>query len=175
MKVSLATQKLIIDAPLELVFQMMSAIGSGRLPGSNERSKVLQRDGDTLIAEFLTPSGNKTYRTVEEVRLFPPHRITYRHLEGPITYSEEEFLLAEVSGGSIQLTYTGVIEYRAPFVPGLGWLASVLYIKPKYDTVIRDHMALVKKGAEGRAARSHVFPRTKPAPTSDDQSDASNA
>ena len=163
---ALDTQKVIIDAPLELVFQMMSAIGSGRLPGSHERSKVLQRDGDTLIAEFLTPSGKKTYRTVEEVRLFPPHRITYRHLEGPITYSEEEFLLAEVASGATQLTYTGVIEHRVPFLPGLGWLASVLYIKPKYDIVIRDHMALVKKGAEARAARSHVFPR-KPVLPSD--------
>ena len=135
---------------------MMSAIGSGRLPGSDERSKVLQRDGNTLIAEFLTPSGNKTYRTVEEVQLFPPFRITYKHLEGPITYSEEEFLLAEVANGT-QLTYTGVIEHRVPFLPGLGWLASVLCIKPKYDAVIRDHMALVKQGAEHRASRSHVF------------------
>ena len=166
MKVALSTQKLTIDAPLELVYQMMSAIGSGRLPGSNERSKVLQRDGDTLIAEFFTPSGKKTYRTVEEVRLFPPHRITYHHLEGPITYSEEEFLLAEVANGCTQVTYIGVIEHRVPFLPGLGWLASLLYIKPKYDAVIRDHLALIKKGAEERAARSHVFRRT-PSPAGD--------
>ena len=165
MKVALATQKLTIDAPLGLVYQMMSAIGRGRIPGSNERSKVLQCDGNTLIAEFFTPSGKKTYRTVEEVRLFPPHRITYCHLEGPISYSEEEFLLAEVSGGT-QVTYIGVIEHRVPLLPGLGWLASVLYIKPKYDTVIRDHMALIKKAAEERAARSHVF-RRSPAPAGD--------
>ena len=166
MKAALATQKLIVDAPLELVFQMMSAIGSGRLPGSNERSKVLQRDGDTLIAEFFTPSGKKMYRTVEEVRLFPPHRITYRHLEGPTTYSEEEFLLAEVAGGT-QITYMGVIEYRVPFLAGLGWLLSLLYIKPKYDSVIREHMALIKKGAEERAARSHVFRRVRPEASSE--------
>lgn len=165
MKVALATQKLTINAPLELVYQMMSAIGSGRIPGINERSNVLQRDGNTLIAEFFTPSGKKTYRTVEEVKLFPPHRITYRHLEGPITYSEEEFLLAEVSGGT-QVTYIGVIEHRVPFLPGLGWLASLLYIKPKYDTVIRDHMALIRIAAEERAARSHVF-RRNPAPSGD--------
>ena len=162
MKVALNTQKVIIDAPLELVFQMMSAIGSGRLPGSDERSKVLQRDGDTLIAEFFTPSGKKMYRTVEEVRLYAPYRITYRHLEGPITYSEEEFLLTEVADGT-QVTYIGVIEHRVPLLPGLGWLASLLYIKPKYDTVIQDHLALIKKGAEARASRSHVFRRTKPA------------
>lgn len=165
MKVALATQKIAIDAPLELVYQMMSAIGSGRIPGSNERSNVLQRDGNTLIAEFFTPSGKKTYRTVEEVKLFPPHRITYRHLEGPITYSEEEFLLAEVAGGT-QVTYIGVIEHRVPFLPGLGWLASLLYIKPKYDTVIRDHMALIRTAAEERAARSYVF-RRNPAPVGD--------
>ena len=73
MKVKLAGRKLHIDAPREMVFQMMSAIGKGSLPGSQgESSRVLSRDGDTLTAEFLTPSGKRIYRTVEDVRLYPP-------------------------------------------------------------------------------------------------------
>ena len=75
MKVKLAGRKLHIDAPREMVFQMMSAIGKGSLPGSQgESSRVLSRDGDTLTAEFLTPSGKRIYRTVEDVRLYPPPR-----------------------------------------------------------------------------------------------------
>ena len=97
MKVKLADQVVQIKAPREMVFQMLSAIGKGSLPGApGEHARVLQRDGDTLIAEFFTPSGKRIYRTVEEVRLYPPERITFRHLEGPLNYSQEAFTLTEV-------------------------------------------------------------------------------
>ena len=137
MKVKLAQQKVSINAPRELVFQLMSAIGKGNLPGgSGERSKVLQRDGDTLVAEFFTPSGKKVYRTVEEVRLFPPERITYHHLEGPLAYAHEDFFLDEVETGT-ELTYQGEIGHRVPYLPGIGWLTAIIYIRPKYNALMR--------------------------------------
>lgn len=161
MKVKLAGRKLHIDAPREMVFQMMSAIGKGSLPGSQgESSRVLSRDGDTLTAEFLTPSGKRIYRTVEDVRLYPPpSRITFRHLEGPLAFSEEEFLLAERGVGT-ELRYEGKIECRVGWMPGIGWLIATLYVRPKYNSVIRLHMDALKQAAEARAARSHVFRRT---------------
>ena len=171
MKVKLAQQKVTINAPRELVFQLMSAIGKGTLPGgSGERSKVLERDGDTLIAEFFTPSGKKVYRTVEEVRLFSPERITYRHLEGPLAYVQEEFFLDEVEDGT-QLTYTAEIGHRVPYLPGIGWLTAIVYIRPKYDALIREHIAQIKAAAEARAARSHVFRRRVPEPSTTTQAD----
>ena len=86
MKVKLEDRKLYANAPRELVFQMLSAIGKGTLPGAQgESSRVLEREGDVITAEFLTPSGKRIYRTVEEVRLYPPERITFRHLQGPLT------------------------------------------------------------------------------------------
>ena len=70
MKVSLKTQEIFIDAPRELVFQMLSAIGKGSLPGGNDSSRVIERNGNEIIAEFLTPSGSRVYRTVERVVLY---------------------------------------------------------------------------------------------------------
>ncbi len=160
MKVSLKTQEIYIDAPRELVFQMLSAIGKGSLPGTNDSSRVIERDGNEIIAEFLTPSGSQVYRTVERVVLYPPERITYEHLEGPLSFSEEEFALDETDD-RCKLSYRGVIECNAPFLPGVGWLIAWCYARPKYNAVIHDHMARLRSAAEARAARSHVFPRTR--------------
>ena len=56
------------------------------MPGSEGSSKVLERDGDHMVAEFVTPvktlTGKHSYRTVEEVALYPDDRITFRALEG---------------------------------------------------------------------------------------------
>ena len=159
MKVKLAAQTLYINAPREMVFQMLSAIGKGGLPGSQgESSRVLEQTGDTIIAEFLTKSGKRTYRTVERVELFPPERITFLHLEGPLTFAEEAFNLEERDTGT-ELLYRGEIEYRVPWLAGTGWLIAMIYVRPKYDAVIREHMEKLMVGAEARAARSHVFRR----------------
>ena len=160
MKVKLAEQRLQIGASRPMVYEIMSAIGRGVLPGAGgERSRVVSSEGDTIIAEFFTRSGRRTYRTLERVSLYPPRRITFRHLEGPIPFSEEEFLLSELEGGT-ELGYRGEIEYRVPWLPGVGWAIARYYVKPKYDSVIQRHMTAVKEGAEARAARSHVYPRT---------------
>ena len=163
MKVQLTNRHITIDAPRPLVFQMLSAFGRGHLPGDDgESSKVLERDGDRLTVEFFTLEGKRRYRTVEEVTLFPPERITFRHLEGPLHHSSEEFRLEEVADGT-ELSYRGDIQCRMPWLPGMGWFIARFYVKPKYDRVIRQHMDRLKTAAEARAARSHVFRRQTPA------------
>ena len=158
MKVQLAKQKVRIAAPRELVFQMLSAIGKGNLPGAEgESSSVVERDGDNIVAEFVTVSGKRTYRTLENVVLYPPERITYSHLQGPLTSSDEEFLLQEVEGGT-ELSYHGEIECKLRWMPGMGWLAALLYARPKYNTVIRAHMKRLNpnppKDTDGRREES---------------------
>lgn len=163
MKVQLARQHMIIDAPRPLVFQMLSAFGRGHLPGDEgESSRVLERNGDLLTVEFFTLEGKRRYRTVEEVVLFPPERITFRHLEGPLHHSSEEFRLEEVADGTA-LSYRGDIRCRMPWLPGMGWFIARFYVRPKYDRVIRQHMERLKIAAQTRAARSHVFRRQIPA------------
>ena len=159
MKVNLADRRVSINAPREMVFQILSAIGSGSLFGAQgDSSRVLERHDDTLIAEFLTTSGKHVYRTLEEVRLHPPERLTFRHLEGPLDFAEEEFGLDERDTGTV-LQYTGRIEYKVRWLPGTGWLIAMLYIRPKYDRIISSHLEKLKTAAEARAARSHVFGR----------------
>ena len=151
------------DCPRPMIFRRLGAFGRGHLPGDEgESAKVLERDGDRLTVEFFTMDGKRRYRTVEEVMLFPPERITFRHLEGPLHHSSEEFLLEEVAGGT-RLSYRGDIQCRMAWMPDMGWLVARFYVKPKYDRVIRQHMERLKIAAQARAARSHVFRRQAPA------------
>lgn len=164
MKVKLKDRTLNINAPREMVFQMLAAFGKGavgksdRQDANSESSRILERQGDVITAEFRTRSGRRVYRTVEAVRLDPPRRVGFRHLDGPLSSSEEEFMLSEEDQGT-RLQYQGWFEYKVRWLPGMGWLIAVLLIKGKYDGVIRDHMERLKATAEARAARSHAFPQ----------------
>lgn len=159
MKVKLADRSLSMKAPRQMVFQMLGAIGGGSLFGTQgDSSRVLERHGDTIIAEFLTTSGKRIYRTLEEVQLHPLERLTFRHLEGPLDFAEEEFSLDEQDKGTV-VRYTGRIEYKVSWLPGPGWLIAMLYIRPKYNGIVRSHLEKLKTTAEARAARSHVFGR----------------
>ena len=147
-----------IAAPRELVFQMLSSFRRGRIQGDDaQSSRLISEDGNTRIVEFETKAGPFTYATLEEVKLFPPCRITFKHLEGPLYFSEEAFAFEETGEGQTLMTHGGsFIWKRFPF---FGWLGGVIYTRPMYHRVIRKHMAVVKDAAEARAARSHVFRR----------------
>lgn len=154
--IPLTPQSVAIVAPRELVFQMLTAFRRGRLAGDNaESTRLISEEGNVKFVEFHTKSGRFTYRTVERVTLFPPERIEFEHLEGPLTFSEEAFTLTETPDGSTLLTHTGSFIWKP--IPILGWLAGVLYVRPIYHRAIRDHFAAIKPAAEARAKRSHVF------------------
>ena len=158
-KITLTPQTLVIKAHRELVFQMMSTIGKGKLPGSAAMSsKLISRNGDTIIAEFYTREGCKTYTTLEEIVLYKPERITYRWLKGPIKYVSEDFRFLETNDGGSVLAYRGEFDMKIPF---FGWLIGRFYIKAKFERVVLEHMEEIKGAAEARAARSHLFPRPK--------------
>ena len=100
-----------------------------------------------MLVEFVSREGNRRYRTLEEVNLYPPGRVTFLHLEGPLHYSSEEFRLLETPLGTL-LTYRGTIECRMPFLPGFGWLVAMLYVRPKYRRLVRRHMLQMKESLE---------------------------
>ncbi|MEE9247328.1 MAG: hypothetical protein V3U79_01350 [Dehalococcoidia bacterium] len=156
-KITLTPQTLVIKAHRELVFQMMSTIGKGKLPGSAAMSsKLISRNGNTIIAEFYTREGHKTYTTLEEIVLYKPERITYRWLKGPIKYVSEDFRFLETEDGGSVLAYRGEFDMKIPI---FGWLIGRFYIKSKFERVVLEHMEEIKSAAEARAARSHLFPR----------------
>lgn len=146
-----------IAAPRHMVFQMLSAIGSGQLPGApGDSARVLSRDGNTIVAEFHTKAGWRTFVTVEEITLYPPERITFQHLKGPLSYVHEEITLDE------QDTVT-VLRYRGEFFvnswPLLGWFVGRLYVRPLFQRTVGHHLHGIKKALEDRASRSHVLPK----------------
>ena len=156
--IELRPHAVVIDAPRELVFQMLTAFRRGRVAGDNtESTRLVSEDGDTKIVEFHTKAGPFTYKTVEEVTLSKPDSIAFRHLEGPLHFSEEKFTLEETPDGCTLLTHSGsFIWSRFPF---FGWFGGMIYTRPMFHRVIKRHLAAVKKAAEARAARSHVFRR----------------
>ncbi len=155
--IKLRSHKILIKAPRELVFQMMSSIGRGGIKGdTNESSSVLCRDGDHMIAQFKTKAGPMSYTTIEEIDFEPPERITFKHLSGPLHYAWEEFVYRDVDGDT-EVVHNGEFIWH-PF-PLIGKLAGLMYTRPTFERVIEKHMKVIKDAAEERAARSHVFRR----------------
>ena len=132
-----------------MVFQTFFSFGEGHPPNEfGEGATVVERSGNRLLMEFVSREGKRLYRTLEEVNLFSPERITFRHLEGPLRHASEEFRFAEAATGT-SITYRGQIECRMPWLPGVGWLVARWYVRPKYERVVKRHMSQLKDTAEG--------------------------
>ena len=137
---------------------MLSSFRRGRIAGDNaESTRLISEDGNVKIVEFITTSGPFSYRTLEEVVLHRPERIEFKHLEGPLDFSEETFTFDETPEGGALLTHSGSFIWKR--LPFFGWFGGIIYTRPMYHRVIRKHFATVKEAAEARAARSHVFRR----------------
>ncbi len=154
--IRLKTHRVHINAPRELIFQMMSSFGRGRLKGDNsEASEVLSRDGESLVVKFRIKAGPISYDTVEEITLEKPSRITFKHLSGPLNYATEEFLFEEVDEFETDLVHDGeFIWKRFPF---FGWLGGVLNTKPTFERTLVKHMAHIKEASEARAFEKSCF------------------
>lgn len=155
MKVSLRQQSVTIRAPRSVVFGLVSSFGedgSGAdASGDGDWARLVQRDGNRLLMEFHSRDGRKTYRTLEEVMLYPDERITFRHLEGPLHHSQEEFVFDEVDSGT-KMTHNGEIECRMHRLPGAGWMVARFYVKGRYERLVLRHMNNLKEQAEGRCS-----------------------
>ena len=157
MKVKLRQQSVTIQATRSVVFELISSFGEDSLgtDASNssgemeEGSRLVQREGNRLLMEFHSRDGRKTYRTLEEVVLYPEERITFRHLEGPLHHSQEEFVFTETDSGT-KMTHNGEIECRMHWLPGFGWMVARFYVKRRYEQLVLRHMNNLKERAEGR-------------------------
>ncbi len=152
----LTRQNLLIAAPQALVWELITYVGRGQIPGSKNRANLVERKSDRLlVAEFITHTDKKTYTTLEEMRLFPPDRIVYRHLTGPLPYVKEEIKLIASGEYETQLLYRG--EFRTKSI--LGYVLGPLYIRPLFDRLAREHLEEIKGASEARASRSKKYPR----------------
>jgi hypothetical protein len=136
-----------IEAPRELVFEIISAPYVGRGP-SDSGIDVLARSDGLVVAAHHTKVHFYTARTVEIVEFEPRRRVGFRHLAGPVPYAVEQFEFDE-SGGATELRYTG--EVGVDFFV-LGRLAARHWVRPQWERAVREHLEDVKGSAEQRAA-----------------------
>ena len=154
-----------VAAPAPLVYQLLSAIGQGP-QRDDERSEVLEREGDHLVCDFWTrvtlPGGLvRIVRTRERVTLRPPDTVEFEHLDGRVRGLRETITAMPGADGGTQMTYSGSYAPRGAFDA----LRAYLVVRPVIGRVMKQHFDELRQRAEARALRSRVFPReTSPSP-----------
>lgn len=146
-----------VDAPAALIYQMLAAIGQGA-QGQGEGAQILEREGNNLVCDFWTtvplPLGqSRRVRTRETVRLRPPDRIDYEHLDGPVRGLRESIKVESLGPGRSRLIYRGTY-------PSSGRLAGFAFraiSRAAIERTMGDHFNDLRLRAEDRAKRSRLF------------------
>ncbi len=137
-----------VAAPRELVFEVVAS--AGKTVGDTERGKLV---------EFETHWRDEVIKTVEELILDPPSRIGYRWVEGPLDDVEEEIRFDAPAPDRTVMTYSGRLHAGAGVA---GWLRTLLFVRPIFNRLVREHLLEGKRIAEKRAQRSRVHPLSGP-------------
>ena len=146
---TLGPMTLRIDAPREVVFEVISAPYLGRTPRALERKlRVLERGADLVLAEHFTQQRRFVTTTLETVRFERPSQVDFRLLRGPVPHVVERFELAETGLGT-ELRYSGELGTDL-WALGRWWGALVA---GKWEAAVRGSLDVVKAEAERRAAR----------------------
>ena len=136
-----------IDAPRELVFEILEAPYKERAP-SGSGVDVIARSDTLVVAAHHTKVHFYTARTVEVVEFEPPSRVGFRHLHGPVPHAVEHFTLEESDGGT-ELDYGGEIGIDF-FV--LGRIAARYWVRSQWERAVREHLEDLRDRAEQRTA-----------------------
>jgi len=150
---AVALEPLRIEAPRELVYEILSAPYLGR--ARSESVEVLAGGESLVVAAHLTKVHFYEARTVEAVELAPPSKMRFRHLTGPVPEATEEFRL-EAADGATVLHYDGElgIDYFL-----LGRLAARHWVVPQWKRAVAAHLEEVSRIAEQRAAQAEARSR----------------
>lgn len=138
-----------IDAPRELVFDVISAPYLGRTPRALEKKlRVVERGEDMVLAEHFTDVGRFVTTTLETVRFRPSSHVDFRLVRGPVPHVVEWFELREVDGGT-ELEYGGELGMDL-WALGRWWADAVA---ARWEAAVQSSLDGVKAEAERRAAR----------------------
>jgi len=136
-----------IEAPPELVFDVISAPYLGRTPRAlASKLHVVERGEDMVLAEHFTEVGPLITTTLETVRFERPTRVLFRLVRGPVPHVTEQFLLREASGGT-ELEYRGELGTDL-WALGRWWGERVAR---RWEAVVDRSLEDVKAEAERRA------------------------
>ena len=146
-----------VEAPAALMFQLLAAIGQGA-PQPGEAARVLHRDGESLVCEFVTsvplPLGwTKRVRTTEAVHIVPPDRIEFEHLDGPVRGLRETIVVEPMGPRRSRLVYRGTY----PPAGRIAGYAIRLLSRGSIERAVAQHFDDLRGRAEQRAARSRLF------------------
>ncbi len=137
-----------INAPREVVFDVIAAPYLGRTPRALERKlRVLERGVDVVLAEHFTHHRRFVTTTLETVRFERPDRVDFRLVRGPVPHVVERFELGESERGT-ELRYSGELGTDL-WALGRWWGALVA---GKWEAAVRSSLDAVKTEAERRAA-----------------------
>lgn len=136
-----------IEAPRDVVFNVISRPYLGRTPRALARKlQVLERGDDLVLAAHFTQVGPVVTTTVETVRFEPPAAVHFRLVRGPVPHVVEQFDLSEHDGVT-ELAYQGELGTD---LWALGSLWGRL-VATKWTETVRDSLAGIKAEAERRA------------------------
>lgn len=157
--VRLRPVEVLVHADWRLAFQVLTAFGTPSSHG-DAWSRVLEREGDSLLVEFHTPvrgplGRTRTYTTVERVTLREPVAIEFKGVRGPMPLLRDRFVLEDLDGCTL---------FRYESVVGLGWwvlgwLLATTYVRRTLGRFMREHALHMKETIEARARRSRAFPQ----------------
>ena len=144
----LSPQRVRVRAPLDATFAAMTVFGKAATRPGQGHAEVLSREGNVYRIRFTSYAGTSRYVTEEEVTIYPPNIVTYRHLTGPLDDVYEVFTARPLSDAATLVTYMGQYRNKRFDWPILGWLIHRFAVLPKYDPLIAAHLADVKRRAE---------------------------
>ena len=147
---------LAIDAPRELVFDVISAPYLGRTPRAlQNKLRVVERGEDMVLAEHFTDVGRFVTTTLETVRFRPPSQIDFRLVRGPVPHVAERFELRDVDGRT-ELEYSGELGMDL-WALGRWWADAVAR---KWNETVESSLRAVRAEAERRAAHGSSIRRS---------------
>lgn len=88
--------------------------------------------------------------------LYPPERIEYEVVEGPIDHVRESLAIDALGPHRTGVTYTGVLGSRRAL---FGDLIARFIAGPAYDRFMRRQLGALRQAAEARAVRSRRYRR----------------
>jgi len=138
-----------IQAPRELVFEVISGPYLGRTPRALGQKLVVWERGTDLVlaAHFTRVAASLTATTLETVRFERPDRISFRLVRGPVPHLAESFVLEESEAGT-SLTWSGELGTDLWSI-GAWWGGQV---GRAWEAAVRASLEGVKDEAERRAA-----------------------
>jgi hypothetical protein len=136
-----------IDAPREVVYEVIAVPYLRRTPGVLEGKLLVMESGtDMVLAAHFTKVGRLVATTLETVRFHAPHSIDFRLVRGPVPHVVERFALSENENGTT-LVYAGELGTDL-WALGRWWGRRV---GPRWEAAVRNSLTAVKAVAERRA------------------------